>query len=124
MGDVSYLIEQINNIIRLNLPTSQDFILLSLNESLFPKNLDECRNLIEAYQLDEAESFSIDKFSLTDRDLILAPFPVNARLVNSEKNLLEYKDEMNDTDSSFRKYGICVFRRHKGMVVESSLRKL
>lgn len=124
LGEISILLEQINNILVMQKPVYTGYLLLSLDEKLFPKSLNECRELLDAYALHQAKMLSFDPNTLSNYDFVLVPFPVNASIVNYRKNYLEYKDELGSESSSFRKYGVCVLRRHNGEVVESSLRKL
>ncbi len=100
------------------------FQILFLDEKVFPKNLLECRDLIEYYWVVEAMKKTLSSNDILNFSAIVIPAPNDGEIVKYGPDFLEYKDNSKAENSNFRKHGVCVFKRYKGEVVESSLRKL
>lgn len=100
------------------------FMILELNQDLFPLTLNDCRNLLDVLWIKKVVNPATKEKFVERFSLILNPFPLGAEIIRYGQRFIEYKDLNHIQDSLFRKMGVCVYERINGEVVESSLRKL
>jgi serine/threonine protein kinase len=121
----SLFVNTLSGIERFKTPFNTNFWLLTIRADSFPKNVQECRILIEGYWLNRGVTSDLGIHEISEFSAILVPIPLSDENISKYGlNYIEITDDTSPQDSFFRKHGVCVFKRHNGEVVESSLRKM
>ncbi|MGZ3769332.1 MAG: protein kinase domain-containing protein [Bdellovibrio sp.] len=123
-GQKKRIANQIESIEVSDIEVVTGLILLQVSQDIFPNGLEECRTVLDNYWVRILFQSTIRDELKQNMAVILAPFPLGAEIASYGKDFIEFKDLNKRENSLFKTKGVCIYRRVKGEVVESSLRHL
>jgi serine/threonine protein kinase len=100
------------------------FSILSLPQEIFPANLADCRRFMDSIWIKNLYQADTRSVAQANFAILLMPFPLGAEISGYGQGFIEFSDLNKPESSLFKTKGLCVYKRVKGEVTESTFRHL